>query len=1080
MSRNFVCNIVFASLSIVFLMSVLVLNVKAEVIIDKSFGKEQVINVDNNKTYNIDAEYGYQEGPNLFHSFKSFNIDKGMTATFTGPPTIQRIISRVTGGEMSEIYGTIKSTIQDADLFLLNPNGIIFAETARLDIDGSFYVSTADYLQMTESEKFMTGSTETSGLVTSAPRSFGFIDADIASITFKGSEPIIQKDYDEISTSYKDINTKFPMDNGLTVKGNNDFCIIGGQITIEQGISIGLKDSTNNADMQKGTIQLISIDSQADVNLNNMLDYSQNTKFDNITIKGSILNASGQTVGGINIVGNNINVENSIIYMDNFGKQDAQPIKLIGNNISLLLRSKIISNTFAQGDAAPIYLKASADILLKEKYSSIYSFSDQDINIDGEKYGSTSNMSFIANNFYLKDGSRILSRTHKKGNCSDISIQVDNKIGLSSKNSLYDECSIFFETYGPGNAGTIDLKANIVEFSDGSKLSVSTNSTGQGGNIRINAEEVLLNGTRHDPSKPDMGSRIFLRSYGREINAGDSGNLYIHATNIIMDDGAEIRAQTYGFGKGGDITLIAKENILLGGIDGRNKPAMINASCDQYRLNSGEKQSGYITISAKNIELKDGAWISTQTEGNGNAGTIQITAVQRLKLSGEGNTVKNIDKDKLSSCIISSARSKSKGNGGKIIINANEVLLADGAYIETGTESSGDAGEINIHTQTLTLMQTNSDNQSSMIESNTHAKQLNRDTHITGTGGEVTINARNINLFDGAQISTSSIADIESSGIAGTIHINTGGTLRISGQNSDTLDVANKSSGIYARSKQNIDAHAGDAGNIDIVANNLIMDNNGLISTGSNGQSDAGDINIQTRQSILLTHSRIASESTMPVSGNQNGGAAGSIRIISGGDVQLFQSAHITTNAASSGGGKIDINNQNALTLINSNITTNVSDGEGNGGDINIHTDLTVMNHSIISANAKAGNGGAIYIYTRNLLQSTDSRIEATSEFGNDGSVEIETPDVDEIPNLLNLSDNFLNAINIVNTLCGQTNNADTIQFVVHSPFIPDLSATWYQFSTNISPRLLSSRITDQFDNFSSDFSDEALYQDAE
>jgi len=1080
--QKYINRFFFACLASYMMLYLFMLPVKAEIVTDKSFGNEQSIQAENN-TYQIDADLGYQNGQNLFHSFKTFNLDTGMAANFTGPSTIQCIISRVTGGEMSHINGTIKSSIKGADFFLINPSGILFGETAQIDIDGSFFVSTADYLQMSESEKFMTGIADSSGLVTSSPISFGFLDEKIAPITFSGSEEIRQYNIDETTDTFKDLNATYPKDNGLHVTGNHEFCIIGGKITLEKGVRIGIKDAPSqmneaNRNLSKSAIQLISIKSQSDVYLGDQLTFSPSTQFDNISIKGSILNVSGQTVGGIQIVGNNIVAENSIFYMDNFGAHNAEAFKMEGNNITFLKQSKIIASTYGDGNAASIFLTATSDIHFKKIFSAIYSFSDRYSINDPMISGNTSTMSILANNLYLNDGARILSRTNSSGDCSDISIQVNETIRLSSKNNLYDECSIFFETYKSGNAGTINLKAKFIEFSDGAKLSVSTKSTGKGGSVIINTDELHLNGIRHDrQDEPDQGCRIFLRSYGDESNAGASGNLSIHANNIILADGAHIRAQTYGYGKGGDLTLIATENIVIKGHDGSGKSSMINASCDTYRLDSGIEQSGNITIQSKNVELKDGAWISTQTQGKGAAGTVNIIAYQKLELSGESLSINNVDKKNFSSCILSSAKQKSKGNGGRIKINANEILLLNGAYIETGTESYGNAGEIDIQAKTITLMGTSTDHKSSMIKSNTLAEKFARNTHVSGNGGTVIINADNVNLFDGARISTSSIAKIESSGKAGDIHFNVNGTLRISGKNNHATDVDSQSSGIYARSKQENQAHSGEAGIIDIVSNNLVMDNDGLISTSSNGQRNAGDINIQTKQSIHLTNSSIASESKMPVTDDLNGGLAGSIRINAGGDIQLFQSAHITTNAVSSGGGKIDIQNKNALTLINSDITTNVHQGAGNGGDMNIHTDLTVLNHGIISANADAGDGGAIYIYTRNMIQSPDSRIEATSERGNDGTVEIETPDMGDIQSLLNLSDNFLESSIIVHTLCDLTNEKDSIQLVINTSFIPHLSASWYNFSENSPIRLLSTNITDQFDNFSKDFSDDALYQ---
>ncbi|MGB5974487.1 MAG: filamentous hemagglutinin N-terminal domain-containing protein, partial [Nodosilinea sp.] len=80
---------------------------------------------------------------NLFHSFLEFNIDEGQRVYFANPAGIESILSRITGNDPSKIFGTL-GVDGSADLFLINPNGIIFGETGSLDIVGSFAATTAN------------------------------------------------------------------------------------------------------------------------------------------------------------------------------------------------------------------------------------------------------------------------------------------------------------------------------------------------------------------------------------------------------------------------------------------------------------------------------------------------------------------------------------------------------------------------------------------------------------------------------------------------------------------------------------------------------------------------------------------------------------------------------------------------------------------------------------------------------------------------------------------------------------------------------------------------------------------------
>lgn len=124
--------------------------------------------------YQIEAHYGRQAGANLFHSFQQFNLERHETATFNGPDSVSSIIGRITGGNASWIEGTVRVSIPDASLYLINSAGIMIGADATLDIGGAFHVSAADYLQMGAEHKFSSLPAKNEVLVSEPPSAFGY------------------------------------------------------------------------------------------------------------------------------------------------------------------------------------------------------------------------------------------------------------------------------------------------------------------------------------------------------------------------------------------------------------------------------------------------------------------------------------------------------------------------------------------------------------------------------------------------------------------------------------------------------------------------------------------------------------------------------------------------------------------------------------------------------------------------------------------------------------------------------------------------------------------------------------------
>jgi len=140
-----------------------------------------------NHQYQISEKLGQTVGGvNLFHSFSNFNIGTNETATFSGPDSVKNIISRVTGGSRSDIDGTLESTIPNADMYFLNPYGIMFGPNAHLNVPGSFHASTANVLHLGRGGHFDATNPSNSLLTVEPPVAFGFLD-NPAPIHIQGS-----------------------------------------------------------------------------------------------------------------------------------------------------------------------------------------------------------------------------------------------------------------------------------------------------------------------------------------------------------------------------------------------------------------------------------------------------------------------------------------------------------------------------------------------------------------------------------------------------------------------------------------------------------------------------------------------------------------------------------------------------------------------------------------------------------------------------------------------------------------------------------------------------------------------------
>jgi filamentous hemagglutinin family protein len=744
-----------------------------------------------NKTYTVSG--GQIIGNiNQFHSFELFNVYADETVNFTGPNSVKNIINRVTGVDQSWINGRLMSTIQGADLFLLNPNGVVFGPDAKLDIKGSFYVSTADYLKMQDDSKYYASPLKSSLLTSAPPASFGFLDSSIASITFEGGQ------------------TNKNNCPGLSVNESQTIAVVGGDINFKQGSfidpdTIQFIDTTCSLYAPSGHIYLLSAASEGEIDfISDHPDLSLLNQLGNVTLsEHSLLDISGNDAGSIYIQSDQITFNDSYIKATSNGISEAHTghsITLIADDIHFTNGSILEASSAGNGSGGNVRLSAKT-ILFKG-------------------------------------------------------------LSLTTKGSSY----ISVSNFNNATSGDLILEANNITFLDGSFISACTYGLQTGPKTTLLASEtILFKGLNHINGNKTSGSRIILRAYSDEDNAGDSGSLTMDAKNIRIEDGAFIAASTGSTGRGGEIILKAKESVILTGKNSRIEAVAMQHLADLF-FNIGD--GGSVNIYAKNIQIDNGAQIETSSYSGGKAGDITLQASHSIHISG----VKNLSVGGVKANAF--GRYQNAGDAGVINLQAPNIHIVNYGEISTSNTGPSKAGNIIIKANTIEI------DQHSFVSSSSQSDGSNQEA------GSISIESSNeIHIKNQSYISTSS----NGTDMAGTIHLIAKNVL---------MDNATILSSSHSEQK------AGDAGYIHIHSSKGIrLENNSSILTES-VSSGGGMISVNAFD-LLLIHSKI-STSVKDFSGD-----GGKIHIHSK-LVSLIDSG-INADAYKGNGGVVNIETDNFI-----------------------------------------------------------------------------------------------------------------------------------------------------------------------
>ena len=252
---------------------------------------------------------GFTTGNTLFHSFEQFSVPTGGVASFNNALTIENIISRVTGRAVSQIDGEIQAN-GTANLFLLNPNGIVFGPDASLNIGGSFIGSTANSIQFSDGSEFSAINPQAPSLLTvNVPVGLQY-GANAGDITVQGPGNNLFLNQSDQSVN----RTSRPP--GLQVNSGQTLALVGGDITLEGGNLTAAGGRLELGSVGTGTITLTPTYPGW------TLDYGEIDSFQDIQLsRAASLEASGDSGGSIQVQGRRVTIsEASAMLADTLGQ----------------------------------------------------------------------------------------------------------------------------------------------------------------------------------------------------------------------------------------------------------------------------------------------------------------------------------------------------------------------------------------------------------------------------------------------------------------------------------------------------------------------------------------------------------------------------------------------------------------------------------------------------------------------------------------------------------------------------------------------------------------------------------------
>lgn len=617
---------------------------------------------------------------NLFHSFQDFSLETGNTAFFNQNSNISNIITRVTGTKTSNINGLIRAN-GNANLILINPNGINFANNARIDIGGSFLASTADKIIFADGTTYSSRDLQLNPLLTiSVPLGLQ-IGQNSGAIKVSGTGHNLTL----ADTLFAPTSFGTPI--GMQIKPGRTLALVGGKISFDGGAITAPGGRIELGSVAVGEVNL----NFSDNNLS--LEYQDSTVLDNIQMRSlSLADVSGTeslAAGSIQVQANQLFLsDGSILLVQNIAEQTAgnifinatDSVTVNGTNADGTFRTAIINETIGRGRGG-------------------------DLQITTKKLS-------------LDQGAKVAAKTISPGtgNGGNININATDSvevIGFSAINPNVTS-TLIAGSFGVGNGGNNTITTKVLNAKAGGTVVASPFNAGNGGELRIKAEDISLIGIASTVFAP---SALTAATFG----SGNAGNLTIDTARLTVKSGARVDSSTGAAGNAGSIRINASDVITVSdNVPNSINPSLIASSANivdpalQQLLRlppTPSGNAGNLDIIAKELRVTNQGKVSVVNDGEGDGGELKIDA-KTVVLNNQGSI---------------SAATKS-GVGGNITLMADNFFLQGQSTTTVTAEGKGKGGNITIAGNNLIALE------QSKITANANE----------GTGGNIKISSRGI------------------------------------------------------------------------------------------------------------------------------------------------------------------------------------------------------------------------------------------------------------------------------------------------------------------------------------------------